>query len=86
MEGLNPQQQQIVQHRLGPALVIAGAGSGKTRVITYRVAELIQSGIAPSSIMMLTFTNKAASEMADRVAKVTGDQDVKKKDSPRHVS
>ncbi len=76
MEVLNSAQQSIVSHQRGPALVIAGAGSGKTRVITYRVAELIRSGIDPSTIMLLTFTNKAAKEMANRVAKATGQEKI----------
>lgn len=78
MEALNPQQQEIVAHKKGAALVIAGAGSGKTRVITHRVAELLNSEIAPSAIMLLTFTNKAAAEMADRVAKTVGQPGVEK--------
>jgi len=65
---LNTDQQKIVKHQTGAALVIAGAGSGKTRVITHRVASLIQMGVPPYSIMMLTFTNKASREMAGRVA------------------
>ena len=69
MEVLNTVQQQIVKHRDGPVLVIAGAGSGKTRVIVHRVTELVRSGVNPSSIMLVTFTNKAAQEMVQRVAK-----------------
>ncbi|MEI6126851.1 MAG: ATP-dependent helicase [Pseudomonadota bacterium] len=64
---LNPQQREVVTSGLGPVLVIAGAGSGKTRTLTYRVAHLIQSGIDPHRILLLTFTNKAAKEMITRV-------------------
>src|SRR5712672_1287609 len=65
---LNPQQLAAVTAPPGAALVIAGAGSGKTRTLTYRVAYLIENGIAPQNILLLTFTNKAAREMLDRVA------------------
>jgi DNA helicase-2/ATP-dependent DNA helicase PcrA len=73
MSGLNPEQQQIVEHLDGPALVIAGAGSGKTRVITTRVAHLIRRGIPPAAILMVTFTNKAAEEMQRRVEGLVGE-------------
>ena len=64
---LNPQQCAAVTAPPGPALVIAGAGSGKTRTLIYRVAYLIENGVPPSNILLLTFTNKAAREMLDRV-------------------
>src|SRR4051794_38442101 len=65
---LNPQQHAAVTAAPGPAIVIAGAGSGKTRTLTYRVAYLIENGVGPQNILLLTFTNKAAREMLDRVA------------------
>ncbi|HLN80623.1 MAG TPA: UvrD-helicase domain-containing protein, partial [Thermoanaerobaculia bacterium] len=64
---LNEEQREVVLAGGGPILVIAGAGSGKTRTLVYRVARLIESGTDPSRIMLLTFTNKAAREMLRRV-------------------
>lgn len=67
---LNPEQLKAVDHINGPLLIIAGAGSGKTRVLTSRIANLIQNNIEPWKILALTFTNKAAKEMKDRIAKI----------------
>ncbi|MBK0381860.1 UvrD-helicase domain-containing protein [Pedobacter sp. SD-b] len=72
LAGLNTSQKQAVQQIVGPVMIIAGAGSGKTRVITYRVAHLIQKGIDPFNILVLTFTNKAAKEMRNRITTVVG--------------
>src|SRR5574342_1043705 len=71
---LNEQQLAAVTAPPGPALVIAGAGSGKTRTLTYRVAYLLEQGIPPDRILLLTFTNKAAREMMRRVAELLGQE------------
>jgi DNA helicase-2/ATP-dependent DNA helicase PcrA len=76
LDGLNEAQHKAVTHVDGPLLTLAGPGTGKTRVVTHRIAYLLEQGISPYSILALTFTNKAAKEMKQRVAKIVGDNPI----------
>ena len=77
LDSLNEPQKQAVLQKDGPMIIIAGAGSGKTRVLTYRIAHLMQSGVDAFNILSLTFTNKAAREMKERIAGVVGQSEAK---------
>jgi DNA helicase-2/ATP-dependent DNA helicase PcrA len=72
LKSLNPEQKKAVEYLDGPCLIVAGAGSGKTRVLTYKIAYLIEKGYEPDSILALTFTNKAAKEMKERIKDLIG--------------
>ncbi len=77
LDELNQSQREAVESIHGPTMVIAGAGSGKTRVLTYRIAHMMEEGVDPFNIMALTFTNKAAREMSERIGRIVGPSESK---------
>ena len=82
LDELNASQREAVEQIDGPLMVIAGAGSGKTRVLTYRIAYMIENGIDPFNLLALTFTNKAAREMTERIGKIVGPSEAKNRRCP----
>src|SRR6201996_3301903 len=77
ISGLNDRQKEAVLHIDGPIMIVAGAGSGKTKVLTTRIAHLLSQGVSAFNILALTFTNKAAKEMKERVEKILGNNDAR---------
>jgi DNA helicase-2/ATP-dependent DNA helicase PcrA len=77
LDELNQSQREAVESIYGPTMVIAGAGSGKTRVLTFRIAYMMEQGIDPFNVMALTFTNKAAKEMSERIGHIVGGGEAK---------
>src|ERR1700748_3203550 len=77
LSGLNERQREAVLYIDGPLMIVAGAGSGKTKVLTTRIAHLMANGVAPFNILALTFTNKAAREMKERVEKILGNNEAR---------
>src|SRR5437870_13867540 len=77
LQGLNEQQRMAVLHINGPLMIVAGAGSGKTKVLTTRIAHLMANGVDAFNILALTFTNKAAAEMKGRVEKILGNNEAR---------
>src|SRR5246127_15828 len=77
LSGLNEPQREAVKHKDGPIMIVAGAGSGKTKVLTTRIAHLMNNGVDAFNILALTFTNKAAAEMKERVEKALGNTEAR---------
>jgi DNA helicase-2/ATP-dependent DNA helicase PcrA len=77
LQGLNDAQREAVLHRDGPIMIVAGAGSGKTKVLTTRIAHLMATGVDAFQILALTFTNKAAAEMKERVSNILGNNEAR---------